>query len=289
MIKAVVDEDGYLYSADDLEAPQKGKCGLCGAMMYRTHRSDKYFYALMPGQRHTYVECRTLDQQKMLMDMGSVCMDNLWKRILHMPGAVYPDAHRSTAVGSRESSGPRDLTISKVVTLKRLHVQGLLDCADKLLERGDLLSDLTINPRFAYRILSEDVIGKRILRGKPMACFEKTNAIRLKIHIATDANGERIDRYVTADLQFANRDVYNEAKKMLFRQVAGKNPGEIKLVRKVDRCVVLADWGVLNSNGCKDRCNWTCTYNGWSCAGYLRAEVTNLAQIYPAVATPVKN
>lgn len=283
-ILVAVDENGEYVIAGE-NAPQRAVCPLCGAELYLTSRNGVYYYALMPMRVHKCSECRNLDARNGIPNLGKLCLENMWNRLFLPVMPQGKSSSNSNGSGSRVS-GPRDMSKINVNTLPMLHAQGLLSSKDTSIG-NIMLSNITINPYYAHRLL-EETVGRRILQGKPLMAMDHKKVIRFTIYVATDKYGRKINSFLTADLFFETQEVYECVKKKLFRVEKKSNT----ICRKFDRIAVLADWRQAPLGHCESCCKhlrWSCS-NGtsnWKCKGYIRANISVASQVYP-FNTPAK-
>lgn len=287
MITTTLDNNNALCNANDINAPQKGKCPICSAPMYRTTKHKgigPYYYALMHGHEHKYEQCpsadeltiydsKKLDPDKMLASLAA-----LQKRNGQAP-KTDPDITRLRAFS------PIDQRFVTPYAIRHLHMMGLLDTNNIPLANGKWLSDLTINPYFSYMLLGTWNIGPRILQGRPQTYNDSAKIIRLKVFVANNVDGKSINQFFVTDLHFHDSITYATQKQRLFKP---SSPAQ-KLTHIYDNVAVFGVWHRATVEECRHYCKWQCCSDGWSCAGYLYTDISQDSHIYPMRPTPVKS
>lgn len=178
----------------------------------------------------------------------------------------------------RKVTGPAEEKNRGIYTLQQLAATGHLDCADCEIEDSRQLSDITINPRFAYLLLELQNINKRVLQGKPQMCMDQAQTIRFKVYIYRDRYNRVIRRFKLADVHFPDKAVYNKIRNMLFEERAD-DTGKQHLHRRYERVAIVGNWTCIHKGACK--CNWRCESADWICEGQLYTEVPKANFILP--------
>jgi hypothetical protein len=163
-------------------------------------------------------------------------------------------------------------------TLRDLAATGLLDCNDREMEGGWQLSDLTINPRFAYVLLDMQNVGERILQGRPQVYIDRDHIIRFKINIEANRYGRYIKKFKIADIRIPDDALYTKIRDMLFEHYTDEF-GKDKVRWKYDRVAIAGNWACIPRGACY--CGWGCEKSGWSCTGLLYSEILKVPCIYP--------
>lgn len=169
--------------------------------------------------------------------------------------------------------------IRGMYTLPHLAATGFLDCDNFQLGDGVWLSDITINPRFAYMLLGMEKVGNRILQGRPQRYFNWSQTIRLKAFIAQNIVGQKIRCYKILDLHFPEESLYEKTRNMLFEHFYVAEMGAIKVRMRYDRVAIAGCWRSKPVGQCS--CDWECASAGWTCQGQLCVDVFRSGYIFP--------
>lgn len=175
-------------------------------------------------------------------------------------------------------AGPGVERTKGMYALSHFAATGHLDCDDCVLADGALLSDFTVNPRFSYKLLELLAINYRILQGKPQKFFDWAQTIRIKVFIALDAMGQRINRFKVADVHIPDEKLYKKIRNMLFESYSDCETGRTKVRPRYERVAVAGDWSSIQAGEC--RCGWDCSAYGWTCAGLVCTDVYRMGCVF---------
>ena len=277
MITNIFDKDDTLRHAGESDAPQHGSCILCKARMYhRISELGNPHYALIPGERHAFDECRTLDRSTQSFMLASTSPEEILNH--YFGEGTLPEDPPSTGPSGGKSRGPAGEKNCTVVSMAQLCALGYLDSADQPMSENRWLSSVSIAPRYSYMLLGLQNIGKRILQGKPLTANDKAQVIRMRIYIHRNIEGRAVNRFKVADIHIADAKMYSKVKKLLFIEVRDDITQDLKQRRRYNRIAVIADWVSIPPGECV--CGWTCEYKGWKCTGRLYTEVTHARCVY---------
>jgi hypothetical protein len=245
------------------------------------HRSGlgTAFYALMPGARHLYEECRKMDGSNKTFSLSGTLPEDILgfyfpEDITEDPPEIGDKKHRTGT-----AHGPAGEKKCKIISLAQLCATGCFDCKDQLIGGGQWLSSVCINPKFSYMLLGLEYIGRRILQGRPYMANDDTQVIHFKVFIQKNIMLEEINVYKDAEVHFQNPHVYRQVKKKLFEEFFDFSSRSWKLRRRYDSVAIIADWNVVPRGECK--CSRACEAYGWTCIGRINAEIEDAKCIYP--------
>lgn len=277
MITNIFDSNENLRNAGEADAPQHGCCILCRAKMYR-RVSDlgNPHYALIPGERHAYDECRALDSSTQRFALANTSPEDILNH--YFGEGILPNGPPGTGSPGGKTHGPAGEKTCKVVSLAQLCALGYLDSVNQPMGSNQWLSSISISPKYAYMLLGLQQVGKRILQGKPLTANDKSQTVRMRIYIHRNIDGKVVNRFKIADIHIADAKTYEKVKKMLFEEYRDEATQEVKQRRRYNRIAVIADWVSVPPGECA--CGWTCEYEGWKCTGRLYAEITRAKCVY---------
>ncbi len=284
MITTVMDDDENLWHAWDADAPQTGKCILCQARLYRRlSELGNPHYALLPGGRHAFEECRSMSDSLSNYMLTNTAPDDILDH--YFGDRKLPGDPPETGSSGGTTRGPSGEKNCKVTSMAQLCTLGYLDSQDQLMQGNRWLSSVCISPKCSYMLLGNQGIGKRILQGRPLSANDKSQVIRMRIYIRKNVEGRIINRFQMADLHFADAQMYRKVKERLMKEVQSETTQGLRQVRRYNRIAVIADWVSTPQGKCS--CGWSCEFEGWKCSGHLYAEITQAKCVYPIPNTKV--
>lgn len=261
-------EAGELVQASNVKSGRPYYCTTCRCRMYKTHKDDTHYFALVPGINHTSVVCDQIEKSRTVHNAALTMRDRFhaWLMTATEPGNGGGGGRVPGAPGVPGGDGGPLIRELPYRTIKDLYLNSLHMMDD--FDMGDcMLTDLIISKITSGCIMMDNnALGPRVVQTLIDNYFDDRKAISFVL-----CCNETHQRKVF-EIFFEKNEQYQFWVKKLFTNVCGEN-GATRAEVNYKFVFIHGDWKDKPVDACRMICRkgcagtWTCT--GYQCSYYI--------------------